>query len=219
MYWWHMCWASVEWGFSWALCTRVCRPAPNSICKRLLLSCRRMFQTKLCQLWHKTNNNKEGLWLFPRVIQSNSCKWPATAFGKVLGKALLYVWPRFPKDHLLTVLQDKESSLHSPRVIFSMLSDRKKKCLQSLGKPVVPCSPPREQGQPGPATGVSSCRWTQGLQGLASTLPFSTGQQGGDAGIPTCSRKHSDLANTQLKSACNLGLPTTMRSSSNSVPG
>lgn len=65
-----MCWASVEWGFSWALCTRVCRPAPNSICKRLLLSCWRMFQTKICQLWHKTNDNKEGLWLCSPVWSS-----------------------------------------------------------------------------------------------------------------------------------------------------
>lgn len=180
MYWWHMCWASVERGFSWALCTRVCRPAPNSICKRLLLSCRRMFQTKLCQLWHKTNNNKEGLWLFPRVIQSNSCKWPATAFGKVLGKALLYVWPRFPKDHLLTVLQDKESSLHSPRVIFSMLSDRKKSACSPWGSLwyLVPLPGSKvSQAQP------LECPRVGGLRNCRALLPPFPSAQGSRVGM------------------------------------
>lgn len=80
--------------------------------------------------------------MFPLVILSNSFKQPATALGKVLGKTLVCVLPRFPKDHLLTLLEH-ELPLHSHSVIFSMLSDSTK-CLLFLGKPMTPCFTPQE---------------------------------------------------------------------------
>lgn len=70
----------------WALCTQISRSAPNSFSKRLLLLCLQMLQRMVCQLWHRTSNNKAGLWLFPLVILSNCFKRPDTAFGNVLGK-------------------------------------------------------------------------------------------------------------------------------------
>lgn len=146
---WVRLWQSLECPDLW--------PAPNSFSKRLLLSCLRMFQTKICQLWNKTNNNKEGLWLFPLAIRSNSCKWPTTEFGKVLGKALVYVLPCFPKDHLLTLLPDKELSFHSLGVIFSELSDSKK-CSLLLRKPLAPA-------------------WAQGHLHCPGVKPSRTGHQ------------------------------------------
>lgn len=113
---------------------------------------------------------------------SNSFKRPATAFGKVLGKALVCVLPCFLKDHLLTMLQDEELTLHSPSAIFSMLSDSKK-CPWH-----VVLFPKSEVGQERSLVYPHAC----GLRGLRALLPLFPSSGGSCLGMLSFLRRASN---------------------------
>lgn len=167
-------------------------PVPNSFCKRLLLSRLRMFPTRICQLWHKNNNNKEGLWLSPVTILSNSSKCPTTAFGKVLGKAWVYVLPCFPKVHLLTLLLDKGLSF----IFFCAFWQQKMLTAheEAPGTCLAVRPPPLPRSE-------TSQDWSPVCPHiLAPTLPFSMRQVG-------CSHYHPEPQTTHILLITSYGRP------------